>query len=112
LFCDSYVYEHVRGIESFDPWLARIDDLTRAAFEECAQGIPEEWFDSNRAAFSQMLERLWSRRNRVRALIVAAIRESPNIFPSWHGDAGNFPESAGSFASHTSAHRFRIRETA
>ena len=36
------VYEKVRGLESFEPFLSRIENLTAGELEECAAGNPHE----------------------------------------------------------------------
>jgi len=88
LYCKSSVYENVRGIESFEPWLTRIETLTKSALEDCARDIPVEWLDFHAAEFGEMIERLWRRRERVRELIVAAVNASPQIFVGWPGSVG------------------------
>jgi hypothetical protein len=83
LYGKSSVYANVAGIESFEPWLTRIEAVTKTALADCARGIPEEWLDFHAAEFSQMIERLWRRRERVRELIIAAVHASPQTFVGW-----------------------------
>ena len=58
------VYESARGIESFEPWLTRLETkIDESALEEAAEGIPPEWYDFEPDALYRMLEQLLRRRN-------------------------------------------------
>jgi len=78
------VYERVTGLDSFEPWLGRLENrITRAALGEAAEQIPPEWYQDDAAALEELLERLYQRRERVRELLVSA-RDSNRIpFPNW-----------------------------
>jgi hypothetical protein len=73
----------VRGLQSFEPWISRIERLGEAALEEAASAIPPEWYDGNQEALERLLEQLFRRRNLVRDLIVSAWKSSAQPFPNW-----------------------------
>ncbi|MBZ5696131.1 MAG: phosphatidylinositol kinase [Acidobacteriia bacterium] len=78
------VYESVRGIESFEPWLARIESkITEAVLDEVYSEIPPEWLGFDHGAIEKMLEQLLRRRKLVRELIVSAWKSSAQPFPNW-----------------------------
>jgi hypothetical protein len=84
LYARHRVYESVRGIESFEPWLARVEEkMTESLVEEIYSEIPPEWYDFDPDALEKMLELLLRRRKLVRELIIAAWKSSAQPFPNW-----------------------------
>ena len=84
LYARHRVYEAVRGMETFEPWLARLETrMTEAVLEEAASGIPPEWYSFDWDALEQLLEQLLRRRKRVRELIVSAWKSSAQPFLNW-----------------------------
>jgi hypothetical protein len=84
LYARHRVYESVCGLESFEPWLARMETKTNKAFFDGVIGeIPPEWYGFESAALEQMIERLLRRRKLVRELIVSAWKSSAQPFPNW-----------------------------
>jgi len=84
LYARHRVYESVRGIESFEPWLARLETkFTDAVIGECADEVPPEWYAFERDAFERMLEQLLRRRRLVPELILAAWKSTAQPFPNW-----------------------------
>jgi hypothetical protein len=84
LYARHRVYESVRGIESFEPWIARLSaNMTEKVLGEVSSEIPPEWYDFKLGALEQMMEQLLRRRNLVRELIVAAWKSSAAPFPNW-----------------------------
>ena len=84
LYARHRVYESVRGIDSFEPWLARIETrVDESSLEEVASGIPPEWYNFDLDALEKMLEQLLRRRKLVRDLIVSAWKSSAQPFPHW-----------------------------
>lgn len=84
LYARHRVYESVRGIESFEPWLARVEEkMTESLVEEIYSEIPPEWYDFEPDALERMLEQLLRRRKLVRELIIAAWKSSAQPFPNW-----------------------------
>jgi hypothetical protein len=77
------VYDHVRGLESFEPWISRIEKLEEAALEEAASAIPPDWYGGDQDALERLLEQLFRRRTMVRDLIASAWKSSAQPFPNW-----------------------------
>jgi hypothetical protein len=84
LYSRHRVYEAVTGIESFEPWLSRVESrITETVLEEIASAIPPEWYNSDQDALEKLLEQLLRRRKLVRDLVVSAWKSSAQPFPNW-----------------------------
>ncbi len=86
LYARHRVYESVRGIESFEPWLRRIENETKMnedVFDEIYREIPPEWYDYLPDPLEKMLEQLLRRRKLVRELVFSAWKSSAQPFPNW-----------------------------
>ncbi len=84
IYCRDIVYQSVRGIESFEPWLGRLaKNINRSILEQLGNEIPPEWFGSDKAAMEGLLDQLERRRYRVRELLLSAWRNCPFKFPNW-----------------------------
>jgi hypothetical protein len=84
LYARHRVYESVRGIESFEPWLGRVEEkLSESLVEEIYAEIPPEWYEFEPEALEKMLEQLLRRRKLVRELIIATWKSSAQPFPNW-----------------------------
>jgi hypothetical protein len=78
------IYGHVTDMDSFEPWLSRIEQLNEDVFREAERGLPQDWLlGSDRKHLTELLDRLWSRRGQVRESIWSTIRTRPQVFPSW-----------------------------
>src|SRR6267378_1666687 len=84
LYARNRVYEGVTGMESFEPWL---DRLNRAVNEKVLatilQEIPPDWYEDDLDAVTRLAEKLFERRNRVAELLVAAKKTTRQPFPNW-----------------------------
>jgi hypothetical protein len=84
MYLRKAVYEQVRGIESFRPWLDRLEsEKVARALVGIAKTIPPEWYEFDCKSIDRLLEQLDCRRNRVRELLCLARRSSPHFFPNW-----------------------------
>ena len=84
IYARHCVYESVRGIESFEPWLSRIETrIAETALDEAQSEIPPEWYDDDADALDKMLEQLWRRRKLVRELLISAWKSSAQPFQNW-----------------------------
>jgi hypothetical protein len=78
------VYRHVTGIDSFEPWLNRMEErLSCAQLGEIAGSIPPEWYNDEYAKLDELIRRLDQRRRLVRELIVSARDSGRQPFPHW-----------------------------
>jgi len=83
LFPDRAVYALVRGWESFEPWLSRIERFNEDVTWRFAEAIPVEWYSGDWYALESLMERLLNRRKVVRRLLIE-LRDAPhNLFPKW-----------------------------
>jgi hypothetical protein len=83
LYPRRLVYEKVRGLKSFEPFLSTLENLEPAQLEECMRGIPAEWCGPEPNQTRRLLERLNERRHRVRQAIIDAKNSSLQPFPNW-----------------------------
>lgn len=78
------VYGSVTGMDSFEPWLSRIESrVAETALDEMQSEIPPEWYDDDTDALEGLLEQLWRRRGLVRELLASAWKSSAQPFPHW-----------------------------
>jgi hypothetical protein len=84
LYSRHRVYQNVQGMDSFEPWLGRVEkQFTEAVLGEEAGHIPPEWYAGDWTALERLIERLFSRRTRLRELILSARNSGRDPFPNW-----------------------------
>jgi len=87
LYARNRVYEGVTGMESFAPWLERIEkQISERVFDELAEEIPPDWYADDYDALMRMLEQLYRRRTRVAELLISAKRSNRQPFAHWVGE--------------------------
>ena len=77
------VYADVRGWESFEPWLSRIENIDPAILWEIAESVPPEWYGSAVDDLEHLIEGLIKRRTMVRDLIDMFRTSSREPFQNW-----------------------------
>jgi len=77
------VYESVRGLSSFEPFLSRVEQLEAAEVEACGKDIPVEWYGGELAQLDRLTEQIYERRRRLRQAIVDTKNSSLQPFPNW-----------------------------
>jgi hypothetical protein len=77
------VYQHVSGWESFEPWLARVENLAPAAIREIAGAVPPEWTGNDWGELERLVENIVERRSKMRELISAFRNSTRQPFPAW-----------------------------
>jgi hypothetical protein len=82
VFARNSVYAGVRGWESFEPWLSRIEQIPMVTIADCAEGIPPEWY-GDYDELERLLAGLYTRRMKVRELVDAFRKSSRVPFPNW-----------------------------
>ncbi len=84
LYARNRVYEGVTGMESFAPWLERLEkSITERVLEKIRGEIPSEWYEDDYDTATQLLEQLYRRRTRVPELLLAAKNTTRQPFPNW-----------------------------
>jgi len=83
LYPRRLVYESVRGLQSFEPFLSRVENLDAVELEDCVRGIPTEWCGEQPEQLTRLVERLYERRRRVRQAIIDAKNSTLAPFPNW-----------------------------
>ena len=79
----NYVYAHVRGWESFEPWLGQIEKCSPKIIEDIAGNMPPEWYGHDWDALRTLVKAIIARREKVRELIAAFRDSSRHPFPAW-----------------------------
>ncbi len=83
VFARNQVYARVRGWESFEPWLTRVEEFAAEELWKVAEEIPPEWYGGDPAVIEQLMETLLQRRSRVRELIGQFRESNREPFPEW-----------------------------
>jgi hypothetical protein len=84
LYARNRVYEGVTGMDSFAPWLERLEKrITESVLGEVADEIPPEWYEDDYDAVMRLLDQLYRRRTRVPELLLSAKTSNRQPFPCW-----------------------------
>ncbi|HKD80664.1 MAG TPA: HipA family kinase [Candidatus Angelobacter sp.] len=83
VYARNYVYQELRGWESLEPWLSRVESFDPAVVHEIAGSIPPEWTGNDWAALEKLVDAIIARRGKVRELIMAFRNSSRQPFPAW-----------------------------
>lgn len=87
LYARNRVYEGVIGMESFAPWLERLEkQISEHVLAELAEEVPPAWYEDDYDALLRLLEQLHRRRGRVAELLLSAKESNRQPFPYWRGD--------------------------
>jgi hypothetical protein len=69
-YARTCVYDSIRGIDDFEPWLSKLEtQIDEHAIWQCAAEVPPEWYGSDTDGLARLLETLNRRRSRVRELL-------------------------------------------
>jgi hypothetical protein len=77
------VYAEVRGWESFEPWLSRIEGFDPQVLWEIAEAVPPQWYGSSLTDLERLLAELIDRRRRIRDLIESFRKSTREPFQNW-----------------------------
>jgi len=84
LYARNRVYEGVTGMESFAPWLERLEkQMNERALDEISKQIPPAWYGDDFDAVLRLCDQLLRRRARVKELILDAKKSNRQPFPNW-----------------------------
>jgi len=75
LHLDHGVYRRFTSLSDFEPWIARVDRIEEAFFQNVGRSIPEEWLNSDRAELGRLFERLLVRKKMLPFLVEGKLRE-------------------------------------
>jgi hypothetical protein len=83
LYPRRLVYESVRGLHSFEPFLSTIENLEARRLGECVRGIPEEWCDDEPRQLHRLADQLYERRRGLRQALIDTKNSAWHPFPNW-----------------------------
>jgi hypothetical protein len=83
VFARNQVYVRVRGWDSFEPWLSRVEEFAAEELWKIAEEIPPEWYGGDPRVIERLMEMLLQRRSRVRELIGQFRASNREPFPQW-----------------------------
>ena len=84
LYTRNRVYEGVIGMESFGPWMSRLENgITTRVLADMISEVPSEWYEDDYDALNRLVEQLDRRRPRVPELLLEAKRSNRQPFPNW-----------------------------
>jgi hypothetical protein len=83
LYLRKLVYDGVTGLESFEPWLTRVENFPDDVLDRAMRSIPPEWIAGEEAALEKLLELLMTRRSKVRGLIEDVRNSNVSPFSNW-----------------------------
>jgi hypothetical protein len=88
------VYREIRGWESFEPWLTRLETMAEETVWTAANEVPPEWYGGDLAEMEALVEKLLKRRSQIRELIEGFGMSDRKPFPNW-GLGGSETEKTG-----------------
>jgi hypothetical protein len=77
------VYQAVRSLDDFEPWLERIIHFPEVVVDEAYRHVPVQWIEGEEDALEALLIRLLRRRRRLPDLLLECRRARPGLFPNW-----------------------------
>jgi hypothetical protein len=83
LYFRHSVYEEVRSLDSFQPWLDMVRHFPVEVIDQAWKEIPPPWLDGDESELEQLLELLLKRRSKVEQLILDTWKNRPAMFPNW-----------------------------
>lgn len=83
LYFRPTVYERVKSLDQFQPWLDRVVSMPASVFDEALRETPQDWLEEDAGALEGLMETLYRRRSRVADLLSECRRSKPALFPHW-----------------------------
>lgn len=77
------VYDAVTSLDSFEPWLAMVQNFPTEVIDSAWKSIPRQWLEEDDGPLEQMLETLLKRRTRTPDLIKELRRNRASVFANW-----------------------------
>ena len=83
LYSRHVVYRDVAGLESFQPFLGRLENLDEEFLEEAAASVPPEWYEGSTEELGRLVSELDGRRAMVARMLDECHNAAPECFPQW-----------------------------
>ncbi len=83
LYGRKLVYERVRSLDDFQPWLDRVVYLPEEVMDRAYRMVPPEWLDGEEDQCEGVLEELLRRRKQAPDLVTRCRQSKWNPFPNW-----------------------------
>ena len=83
LYPRRIVYDGVRSLADFEPWLDRIANFPQEIFDKVLRQIPPAWIADDEDRLERLLESLLRRRKRIPDLLNGCRQAAGNPFPHW-----------------------------
>jgi hypothetical protein len=83
LYFRTAIYQNVRGMDAFEPWLERIRHFPGEVADRALHSLPSSWVAGEEEALNRLLGQLMRRRARVEDLILQSRSASSDPFPAW-----------------------------
>jgi hypothetical protein len=77
------VYSLVTTLDSFEPYLSRIESLPISKIQDCAKAIPTEWLAPDPKRLDRVIEILYERRSMVRQALKEAVQTEKKVIPNF-----------------------------
>jgi hypothetical protein len=87
VYARNEVYAGIRGWESFEPWLSRVEQMEEDVVWSLAGELPPEWYGGEWDELQKLVQRLIERRRTVRELIEDFRTSTRRPFPEWSEQA-------------------------
>jgi hypothetical protein len=83
LYARRCVYEGVRSMADFEPWIERIRNFPHEVFDKALRQLPPHWMQDDEPKLHALFETLLRRSRRVPDLLEACRKAPGNPFPNW-----------------------------
>jgi hypothetical protein len=77
------VYREIRGWESFEPWLTRLETMSEETVWAAASEVPPDWYGGDLGEMEALVDKLLARRSRMRELVESFGNSDRRPFPKW-----------------------------
>lgn len=83
LYFRHSVYDPVRSLDDFEPWLSRIRSFPEEALDEAIRSLPAAWTEGDESALEKLATQLLKRRKKAADWIEAARKSKVKPFANW-----------------------------
>ncbi len=83
LYPRRQVYQSVRSLDDFEPWLSRVAAFPDEVLDKALRSMPPEWIAGEEDELERMLEKLLRRKARIADLLQDCRNAPGNPFPRW-----------------------------